>query len=402
VKLAEREQRVLAKDLRDVAPGLSSTLELDKVLAEILVGVRRVVQHEVASIRLLEGDTARLVHARGNSHDNSNAPSLGKSRLLADVPVYSRVRERGQPVAIPDTQAHPDRSIFPEMHSVRSCVCTPIRADEQVIGFLDLGSATPDAFSPAHARRLQAFADQVAIAIKNAQRFSELQARNRELGAFAHTVAHDLKSPLASLLGFCSILDGDLEELGPALDEQREFVGIMSAAAREMVDIVDAFLLLASVRHVDEVKVERLDMGRIAGDVQQRLAHMIEEHGAEMTVPDTWPDALGFAPWVEAIWVNYLSNAIKYGGQPPCVDLGADAPQNGDVRFWVHDNGNGLTPAEQARLFTPVTRLERIGSDGHGLGLSIVQRIVDKLGGEVGVESSPGEGSTFWFTLPVA
>jgi two-component system sensor histidine kinase/response regulator len=103
---------------------------------------------------------------------------------------------------------------------------------------------------------------------------------------------------------------------------------------------------------------------------------------------------------VEEIWTNYLSNAIKYGGQPPCVELGATEQSDDFVRFWVRDNGNGLTGEEQARLFAPFTRLYPAQVKGYGLGLSIVQRIVDKLGGQVGVESRLGQGSTFSFTLP--
>ena len=131
-----------------------------------------------------------------------------------------------------------------------------------------------------------------------------------------------------------------------------------------------------------------------------RLAHMIEEHQTEIILPGTWPVALGYDPWVEEVWVNYLSNAIKYGGQPPHVELGATAQADGMVRFWVRDNGSGLTPEEQARLFTPFTRLDQVRAKGHGLGLSIVWRIVEKLGGQVGVESEIGRGSVFTFTLP--
>ncbi len=106
---------------------------------------------------------------------------------------------------------------------------------------------------------------------------------------------------------------------------------------------------------------------------------------------------------MEEVWFNYISNAIKYGGQPPRVELGADFPPDapGMVRFWVRDNGPGLTPEEQSRLFTPFTQVRHTGR-GHGLGLSIVKRIVEKLGGQVSVESQPGQGSTFFFTLPAA
>jgi two-component system sensor histidine kinase/response regulator len=113
-----------------------------------------------------------------------------------------------------------------------------------------------------------------------------------------------------------------------------------------------------------------------------------------------WPVALGYAPWVEEVWINYLSNAFRYGGRPPRLELGAEAQPDGRVRFWVRDNGAGLTPEDQARLFTPFTRLDQVQVKGHGLGLSIVRRIVEKLGGQVGVESQIGQGSTFSFTLP--
>jgi signal transduction histidine kinase len=102
---------------------------------------------------------------------------------------------------------------------------------------------------------------------------------------------------------------------------------------------------------------------------------------------------------LEEVWANLISNAIKYGGTPPHIELGGDISCNGMIRFWVHDNGKGIPPAIQARLFqVPRVFEERI--KGKGLGLVIVRRMVEKLKGEVGVESTLGEGSTFFFTLP--
>jgi signal transduction histidine kinase len=146
-------------------------------------------------------------------------------------------------------------------------------------------------------------------------------------------------------------------------------------------------------------------MGQIVEDAQNRLTHLLKEEQAELILPDpaVWPTALGYGPWVEEIWTNYISNAIKYGGQPPRIELGASV-QADMVKFWVKDNGDGLTPEEQKSLFIPFTRLGQVSTEGHGLGLSIVQRIVNKLGGEVGVESEgvPGQGSVFSFYLPQA
>jgi len=119
-------------------------------------------------------------------------------------------------------------------------------------------------------------------------------------------------------------------------------------------------------------------------------------------VPDAWPVAVGYGPWIEEVWANYLSNAIMYGGSSPRIELGADVQADGMVRFWVRDYGPGISADQQQHLFIPFTQLAQSSANGHGLGLSIVRRIMNKLGGEVGVESNgvPGQGSRFFFTLP--
>jgi signal transduction histidine kinase len=226
----------------------------------------------------------------------------------------------------------------------------------------------------------------------------ELEARNEELDAFAHTVAHDLKGPLAPLLAYAEILEADYASLpGQKL---QEYLRKISQFGHKMSRIIDELLLLAEVRKMEELTIEPLNMARIVAEARGRMIYLIEEHQAEIISPDAWPVALGYGPWVEGVWVNYLSNAIQYGGRPPRVELGATEQADGMVRFWVRDNGPGLTPEEQARLFTPFTQLIQVRARGHGLGLSIVRRIVEKLGGQVGIESELGQGSVFTFALP--
>lgn len=223
----------------------------------------------------------------------------------------------------------------------------------------------------------------------------KLKAHVKELDAFAHTVAHDLKTPLSVIVGFSDLLGEEhLSE-----KERQEGLDAIQRHGVKMGTIIDELLLLASIRKVGEIELEPLDMATIVAEVQDRLSGMIEEHGAEIVLPDTWPVALGRGSWVEEVWTNYLSNALKYGGTPPVVTLGATECADGWVRFWVQDNGPGLDKAQQAQLFTQFTRLHQERAKGHGLGLSIVQRIVGKLGGKVGVESTPGAGSRFWFSL---
>ena len=227
----------------------------------------------------------------------------------------------------------------------------------------------------------------------------ELEARNAELDAFAHTVAHDLKNPLNMVGGFAQILQRAWQTMS---NEQREkYLRMIARNARRMDNIVDELLLLAGIRK-QEVEPVPLDMAGIVAEAQSRVADLVDEYQAEISVPDGWPAALGYGPWVEEVWVNYLSNGIKYGGRPPRLELGATGAEDAMVRFWIRDNGPGLTEEQQARLFVPFTQLAQVRVGGHGLGLSIVQRIVQKLGGEVGVESEgiEGRGSLFFFTLP--
>jgi signal transduction histidine kinase len=226
---------------------------------------------------------------------------------------------------------------------------------------------------------------------------AELQARNEELDAFAHTVAHDLKNPLTRVIGFAEILETDYATLSGK--ELGRYLHTIVRSGHKMNSIIDELLVLAGVRK-GEVEMRPLDMANIVAEALQRLSPMTKEYQVKVTLPHTWPAALGYAPWVEEVWVNYLSNSIKYGGQPPYVELGATVQADGDVCFWIRDNGDGIPPEEQARLFIPFTRLDQTRPKGHGLGLSIVQRIVEKLGGQVGMESKVGQGSVFTFTLP--
>jgi PAS domain S-box-containing protein len=225
-----------------------------------------------------------------------------------------------------------------------------------------------------------------------------LRESNAELDAFAHTVAHDLKSPLSVLVGFANLLESDYDAM--EVSQVKESLQIIGHTSTKMVSIIDELMLLAQMRR-SEVKLEPIDTPRILNEAMSRLRFMINQYSAtiEIANPENIPVALGYAPWVEQVWINYISNAMKYGGTPPWVELGGVPTPDGRVRFYVRDNGKGLSPDKLDRLFIPFERLEKARAEGHGLGLSIVKRIVDKLGGDVDVTSEAGVGTTFSFIL---
>jgi len=239
---------------------------------------------------------------------------------------------------------------------------------------------------------------------------AELQVRNQDLGAFVYTVAHDLKGPLSLIVGFAEVLREEGAEISG--EKRRYYLRKMVRSGRKMGNIIDELLVLAGVREM-QVKMRPLDMAGIVADARRRLANELEEYQAKIISPSNWPVALGYGPWIEEVWVNYISNAAKHGGKaeegiPPLIELGADPTGFENslglkmIRFWVRDNGSGIPPEDQSQLFTPFVRLDQARAKGYGLGLSIVHRIVEKLGGQVGVESEAGQGSTFSFTLLAA
>ena len=219
-----------------------------------------------------------------------------------------------------------------------------------------------------------------------------------ELEAFAHTVAHDLNNPLCTLMGRIGLLDLMLGESDEA--SLREHLAVATKSAIRLRSIINELLVLAGVRRQTVVPLP-LDMAIIVAEAIDRLESLLKEKAARIVKPKSWPAVVGHAPWVIEIWVNYLSNAAKYGGANPVLTLGGETAADGrTARFWVQDSGPGLDPAAQQKMFVPFAGISTVRASGHGLGLSIVRRIAEKLGGKVGLESQPGSGAQFWFELP--
>lgn len=287
----------------------------------------------------------------------------------------------------------------------RTLLAAPMRAPERVVGVLELVNKRKGVFTDIDQTLSETLAASAAIAIENARYFQhlnrqaeELRLRNEELDAFAHTVAHDLKTPLSVIAGYADMLRENFEFLHP--EEADLYLKQIVDNSMRMNHIIDSLLLLAGVRGATNVEIEPVDMGMIVQEALSRIEFMSTARGAVIELPDHWPAALGYGPWLEEVWYNYVVNALKYGGDPPVLRLGYDFPEPNKVRFWVADNGPGV-PEDSTFLFKPMLRMQTSERrKGYGLGLSIVKRIIEKLNGEVGAESLPEGGSRFYFILP--
>jgi len=407
-KALRRRNRELAL-LNRVGQELPAILDLQQVIEQLLQETTATIGADGASVWLWDEEQAGWLVCWAFFHYGHKRFPPVHLRLHPGQGIAGWTAQRGQIAMVPSAPGDP--RFFPGIDEqtglcTRSLLAVPLRARGAVIGVLEVVNKFNGNFDASDVALSETLAASAAIAIDNARlvealrgHTAELQARNEELDAFAHTVAHDLKGPLSYILGFAGMLK--LDHASMSEQNSSRSLDTIVRNAYKMNNIVDELLLLAGVRQM-EVEMSSLDMASIVAEVLQRLAYMIEKYQAKIVVPECWPVALGHSPWVEEIWVNYLSNALKYGGRPPQVELGAKEPADGAIRFWVRDNGPGLTPEEQGRLFTPFTTLDQVRAQGHGLGLSIVLRIVEKLGGQVGIESNVGQGSVFAFSLPAA
>jgi len=225
-----------------------------------------------------------------------------------------------------------------------------------------------------------------------------LEAKNRELESFVYTASHDLRSPLVGIEGFARLLTEDyLDKLDP---QGQEYLHHIEANATNMNSLLTDLLELSRIGRVEEKK-EEVPAAEAVTKALESQAEIIQRLGATVKVADDLPAVRYCRSRLYEVFSNLISNAVKFSREevPPRVEI--DWEHNDSCyRFLVKDNGIGIAEDDAQIIFEIFSRLKEKDVEGTGIGLAIVKRIVEEHGGQVGVESTPGEGSTFWFTVP--
>ncbi|WP_188312103.1 sensor histidine kinase [Salinarimonas soli] len=232
------------------------------------------------------------------------------------------------------------------------------------------------------------------------ERTARLVELNRELDAFAYTISHDLRAPLRAMHGYADAL---IEDYGPLLPEDgRRFIRRIAAASERMEDLIQDILSYSRLAR-EEVSLRPVSLERIVDGVLTRSAERMGETGAEIVLERPLPAVLGHAPILSQAVENLVLNAVKFVGPGTRAQVRIRAePRDGWVRLSVEDNGIGIAVEHHERIFRPFERLHGAEAyPGTGIGLAIVRRSVERMGGRCGVASVPGSGSTFWIELGV-
>jgi PAS domain S-box-containing protein len=227
----------------------------------------------------------------------------------------------------------------------------------------------------------------------------ELRKRNEELNNFVHVVSHDLKTPIIAIQGFSSRLSQHSE--GKLGQKGTTYLAQIETSARRMERLVSDLLALSKLGQV-ACDFQHVSSSEIVRNVTSALKPRVKEKGIRLSVGDSFPVIYCDAERMHQVFENFVVNAIKYLGETaePTIEIGFE-DTGATYQFHVRDNGVGIDPAFHRKIFEMFERLkEADDAEGTGLGLAIVEKIVESHGGKVWVKSQPGEGATFYFTLP--
>ena len=385
---------------------LTATLDTTQVMENLLQLAVQIIHAAGSSLWLWTDELQTTLVCRAAFHPGTDEKLIGMEVAFGQGIVgWVAATNKGSIVANPAK----DGRFYNQIDSSSGFVTTsilavPVQLRSRTLGVLEVVNKRGGRFLAQDISYAKTLAASAAIAIDNAklvetlrQANTELQIQNEELEAFDRTVAHDLQNPLALVVGFADLLQTSTVDISRA--EQEHALTLLVQNAHRMSSIIQELLILSSVRK-HEVETHPLDMAEIVLSALDRLRFMMQPYKPRILLPDSWHVARGYAPWIEEIWENYISNALKYGGNPPLIEMGSTVLADGRIQFWIRDNGQGIDPEKHHLLFTPFTKMSEVRITGHGLGLSIVRRIIEKLNGEVGLDSAPGRGSTFSFILP--
>jgi len=377
-----------------------------------------------ATIVMREGD---LLHWRANQpgswrQDRTDATAAQRGYPLPFDPVRSPSANAialGRIMAVPDTEA-PDTPEFTRRAALasgfRSAVFVPLVRDGEGIGVIILTHPAPGFTLNDKARTLlQTFADQAVIAIQNARLFHEIQDKSRQLevanqhkSEFLANMSHELRTPLNAIIGFSEVLTEQM--FGDVNDKQMEYLHDIHESGQHLLVLINDVLDLA-----------KIEAGRMALDLSCFDLGLLLEHSLTLVRERAQRSGLalqlevdeGLAEWVadarkvKQVVVNLLSNAVKFTPTGGRVTLTArQLVEAGQARceVSVSDTGVGIAPAEQALVFEEFRQASGDylrKAEGTGLGLALARRFVELHGGTIRVDSTPGVGSTFTFTLPL-
>lgn len=403
-ELGQRQQLLehLLRSLHDVAASEPSPAQLCVPLLQLFRGTA------AATVLVQQAGEEVVVQAQAGE------PGLRTNRWPFAPSFAALVMQENRVAGVADLALRPDLAVAqPAAGAFRAVLAAPLRRGDGPAGAIEVYSEHPYTWTREQFQILEWAAAQASLILETRRLHQELRAANaqldqlvqartaelqelvHELEHFSYTITHDLRAPLRAMHGFAQFLQ---EEAADRLDERsRGYLQRIAVAARRMDQLISDALSYS--------KAVRLELSMAPVDPVGLLRGMIESYPsfqppkAEIDLPPQLPRVIANEAALTQCFSNLLDNAVKFvpAGRTPRVQIRAEE-RDGMVRLWFEDNGIGIAPDMQSRLFMMFQRLSK-EYEGTGIGLALVRKVAERMGGRVGVESAPGQGSRFWLEL---
>ncbi|MFN3742035.1 MAG: GAF domain-containing protein [Anaerolineales bacterium] len=394
---------------------VTSALDLKTIFSRAVNLVQERFGYYHAGIFVVEetGFNAILEEATGEA--GAEMKRRGHFLPVGSKSIVGTVTASGEPLVVNDVSQNPIHRFNPLLPETRAEAAIPLRIGQRVIGALDVQSTQVNAFSEDDIRVLQMLADQIAVAIDNARSYQIVQDAMREMreadrmkSQFLANMSHELRTPLNSIIGFSRVILKGID--GPITELQRQDLTAIYNSGQHLLGLINDILDLSKIEAGKmELTFDEVNLAEIITSVMSTAAGLVKDKPITLkrSIPENLPTVRADATRIRQVLLNLLSNAAKFTEQgeirvEASVQTNADGQE--EVLVKVSDTGPGIPEEDQKKLFQPFSQVDASltrKTGGTGLGLAISAQLIQLHGGTIGVQSKMGEGSTFYFTVPV-
>jgi signal transduction histidine kinase/DNA-binding response OmpR family regulator/PAS domain-containing protein len=412
---ALRRQNERLSAAAEIGRLVTSTLDLDTIFSRTVNLVRERFGYYHAALFVVEETGFNVVLREAAGPAAAEMKAEGHSLPINGKSIVGTVTMTGKSAVVNNVAEDPTYKPNALLPDTRAETAIPLHVGNRIIGALDIQSAAVGAFTQDDMSVLQILADQVAIAIDNARSYQlaqqavkEIRELDRVKTQFLANMSHELRTPLNSIIGFSRVILKGID--GAISDLQRQDLTAIYSSGQHLLGLINDVLDLAKIEAGKmDISLEETNIAEIISSVMSSASGLVKDKPIRLTqkIPDDLPTVRADAIRIRQVLLNLLSNAAKFTEQGDItVEAAVQVEPIGapEVIVRVSDTGPGISEGDQAKLFQAFSQVDDSPTrktGGSGLGLSISQQLIQLHGGRIGVQSEPGKGSTFYFTLPV-
>jgi signal transduction histidine kinase len=397
--------------LGEVSQAINSTLDIEAVLTTIVAKAVQLSGTEAGTIYTFDESRQEFRLRATHGMDEAMIAAIRDRRIGAGETAIGKAAAERASIQIPDVPKESSLVLDVIVRAgYRSVLIVPLLRPDQIVGALVVRRKAPGEFPKSTVELLETFADQSVLAIQNARLFHEIEDKSRQLAEasqhksqFLANMSHELRTPLNAILGYTELMvDGAYGE------PSEKVLGVLKrleSNGRHLLGLINDVLDLSKIE-AGQLVLELSDYS--VQDIAQTVRSTLEPLAADkklafkVELPSELPPGRGDGRRLTQVLINLVGNAIKFTDAGEVVIKAVAS--NGSFQVSVRDTGPGISAADQAKLFQEFQQADNAitrKKGGTGLGLAISKRIIEMHGGKIWVESQPGQGSTFAFTLPV-